>query len=397
MEASRGVNRRLPRSWRSDRGRRARLTDRFVAVGLLAWAATDVPWWWRPPGHSAATPVVLGYLALMLTQSVPFLWWRRIPLLAAGLAATVLAIRTGLGQNPYSAAAATAVGAFGLGAWGNRRIRRAARVLTVAAAVAAAVVLLTSHGLRQQALPLALLATALGLGEVTAANRDASAAAARLAHDAERSRFARELHDVLSHQLSAIAVQAGAARLASQRDPGAAVRTVGGIEDIARQGLIELNRIVGALRRDEHEQLDRRPQPRLGDLPDLVDGARAAGLPVRLAIAGQPRSLPPTVELAAYRVVQESLTNALRYARSAATSVALSYRDDGLDLLVENDAPATPVPGHEAVRAGERPVQGGARGLQGLAERAQLLGGRLQAGARPDGGFSVHAWLPVSQ
>jgi signal transduction histidine kinase len=396
MEVSRGVW-RLPGSWRSGRARYARVTDRIVAAGLLAWAVPDVPWWWRPPGHSAATPVVLGYLALMLAQSVPFLWWRRIPLLAAGLAATVLAIRTGLGHNPYSAAAATAVAAFGLGAWGNSRIRRAARVLTVAAAAAAAVVLLTSNGLRQQALPLVLLATALGLGEVTAANRDAAASAARLAHDAERSRFARELHDVLSHQLSAIAVQAGAARVASQRDPGAAVRTVSGIEDIARQGLIELNRIVGALRRDEHEQLDRRPQPRLGDLPDLGDGARAAGLPVRLAIAGQPRSLPPTVELAAYRVVQESLTNALRYARSAATSVALSYRDDGLDLLVENDAPAAPVPGHEAVRAGERPVQGGARGLQGLAERAQLRGGSRQAGPRPGGGFSVHAWLPVRQ
>src|SRR6516162_7283772 len=380
MEASRGARRRLPRSRRPDRARRARMTDRFIAAGLLVWALPDVPWWWRPPGHGAATPVVLGYLALALAQSVPFLWWRRIPLLAAALAASALAIRTGLGHNPYSAAAATAVGAFGLGAWGDRRTRRAARALTVVAAAAAAVVLLTSHGLRQQALPLALLAMALGLGEVTAANRDAAAAAARLAHDAERSRLARELHDVLSHQLSAIAVQAGAARLASQRDPGAAVRTVGGIEDIARQGLIELNRIVGALRRDEHEQLDRRPQPRLGDLPDLVDGARAAGLPVRLAIAGQPRSLPPTVELAAYRVVQESLTNALRYARSAPVSVALSYRDDGLDLVVENDAPAGPA----GRGAGERPVRGAARGLQGLAERAELLGGSLQAGPRPD-------------
>jgi len=367
------------------------MTDRFIAAGLLIWAVPDVPWWWRPPGHGAATPVVLGYLALALAQSVPFLWWRRIPLLAAALAASALAIRTGLGHNPYSAAAATAVGAFGLGAWGGRRTRLAARVLTAAAVIAAALVLLTSSGFRQQALPLALLATALGLGEITAANRDAAAAAAALAHDAERSRFARELHDVLSHQLSAIAVQAGAARLASQRDPGVAVRTVGGIEDIARQGLIELNRIVGALRRDEHEQLDRRPQPRLGDLPDLVDGARAAGLPVRLAVAGQPRSLPPTVELAAYRVVQESLTNALRYARAAPVSVALSYRDDGLDMVVENDAPAGPA----GRGAGERPVRGAARGLQGLAERAELLGGSLQAGPRPDGGFSVHAWLPV--
>ena len=389
MEASRGAGRWRPGSWHPDRDRRARVTDRLVAAGLLAWAAPDVPWWWRPSGHSAATLVVLGYLALALAQSVPFLWWRRVPWLAAGLAAAVLAIRTGLAQNPFSASAATVVGAFGLGAWGGRRTRLAARILTAGAAAAAAVVLLTSHGFRVQALPLALLATALGLGEVTAANRDAAAAAAWMAHDAERSRFARELHDVISHQLSAIAVQAGAARLASQQDPGVAVRTVGGIEDIARQGLIELNRIVGALRRDEHEQLDRRPQPRLDDLPDLVDGARAAGLAVRLAIAGRPQSLPPTVELAAYRVVQESLTNALRYARSAPTSVALSYLDDGLDLVVENDAPAAP--------AGERPVRGGARGLQGLAERAQLLGGSLQAGPLPDGGFSVHAWLPVSQ
>jgi hypothetical protein len=113
MDASRGAGPRLPRSWRSGR---ARATDRLVAAGLLAWAAPDVPWWWRPPGHSAATPVVLGYVALMLAQSVPFLWWRRVPLLAARLAAAVLAIRIGLGQNPYSAAAATAVGAFGLGA-----------------------------------------------------------------------------------------------------------------------------------------------------------------------------------------------------------------------------------------------------------------------------------------
>src|SRR5579859_7159712 len=127
----------------------------------------------------------------------------------------------------------------------------------------------------------------------------------------------------ITDQLSAIAVQAGAARLASELDPAVAVRTVSGIEDIARHGLVELNRIVGAMRKDGGEHLDRRPQPRLDDLPDLVDGARAAGLAVRLAVTGPPQPLPAAVELAAYRVVQECLTNALRYARTAPASVTL--------------------------------------------------------------------------
>jgi signal transduction histidine kinase len=411
--------------------KRSQITDRLIVVGLLAWAATDVPWWWRPPGHSARTPVVVGFILLMLAQSVPFLWWRRWPLLAAALAASILATRIGVGLNLFSAAAATLVGAFGLGAWGGRRLRQGARILTVVAVVGAGIVLLTSNGIRNEALPLALLATALGLGEVTAANRDAATASARVAHDQERARIARELHDVLSHQLSAIAIQAGAARIASRDDPGVAAQVVSNIEDIAREGLIDLNRIVGALRRDADEQLDRRPQPRLDDLPDLLAGARTAGLPVELEMCGLPSSLPASVELAAYRVVQESLTNALRYAR-APTRVRLTHTSEGLDVLVEDDGPGrTSVLGAatlaRAAAAAAPPVQdalalsaprslgrariasaapsvprqewqvaaGGGRGLAGLAERAQILGGSLHAGPRPDGGFAVRAWLPV--
>jgi len=396
---------------------RAKITDRIIVAGLLTWAATDVPWWWRPPGHSTSTPAVLGFVLLMLAQSVPFLWWRRWPLLAATLAASVLAIRSGLGLNPFSAAAATLVGAFGLGAWGSARLRRAARIMTVIAVVAAGAVLVTSNGFRAQALPLALLATALGLGEVTAANRDAATASAGLVHDQERARIARELHDVLSHQLSAIAIQAGAARIASRDDPAVAAQVVGSIENIAREGLIDLNRIVGSLRRDADEQLDRRPQPRLDDLPDLIAGAREAGLPVDLDICGLPEPLPASVELAAYRVVQESLTNALRYAQ-APTRVRLVYTSAGLDLLVEDDGPGAvqaaipaaiaPVAGlaHPASEPGadDATITGptfadcvGGRGLAGLTERAQILGGRLDAGPRPGGGFAVHAWLPVHQ
>lgn len=383
--------------------KRASIIDRLIVVSLLAWAATDVPWWWRHPGHSAPTPVVLGYIVLMLAQSVPFLWWRRWPLLAAAAAATVLTIRMQLGQNLFSASAATMVGAYGLGAWGRRRLRLAARVLTVAAVVGAGIVLASSHGLRSEALPFALLATALGLGEVTAANRDAATASARLAHDQERARIARELHDVLAHQLSAIAIQAGAARIASRDDPSVATRVIGNIEDIAREGLIDLNRIVGALRRDAAEQLDRRPQPRLDDLADLVAGASAAGLTIDLDVSGLPPSLPASVELAAYRVVQESLTNALRYAQTP-TRVQLSWLDSGLDVLIENDAPshdamAVPalVPASAAVTAAPAASGSGGRGLAGLSERTQILGGTFDAGLLPSGGFAVHAWLPVHQ
>jgi signal transduction histidine kinase len=419
--------------------KRTDIIDRLIVVSLLAWAATDVPWWWRHPGHSQPTPVVLGFILLMLSQSVPFLWWRRWPLLAAALAGAVLVIRMQLGLNLFSSAAATLVGAYGLGAWGDGRIRVAARILTVATVVGAGIVLVSSHGLRNEALPLALLATALGLGEVTSANRDAGTASARLAHDQERARIARELHDVLSHQLSAIAIQAGAARIASRDDPTVATQVIGNIEDIAREGLTDLNRIVGALRRDPAEQLDRRPQPRLDDLPDLVAGARAAGLAVDLDVSGLPPSLPAPVELAAYRVVQESLTNALRYAQ-APTRVRLACIDGGLNVLVENDAPgraaatgakdlaaaapatgvarattaaaaAVAAPGRAAAPTsvtpdgqgvvvprgslpGSLPGSGG-RGLAGLTERAQILGGTLHAGRQPGGGFAVHAWLPV--
>jgi signal transduction histidine kinase len=380
--------------------RRAAIIDRLIVVSLLAWAATDVPWWWRHPGHSPPTPVVLGFILLMLAQSVPFLWWRRWPLLAAALAGTVLIIRMQLGLNLYSSAAATMVGAYGLGAWGDRRTRLAARILSVAAVVGAGIVLASSHGLRNEALPLALLATALGLGEVTAANRDAATTSARLANDQERARIARELHDVLSHQLSAIAVQAGAARMASQTDHRVAAQVIGNIEDIARAGLTDLNRIVGVLRRDADEHLDRRPQPRLDDVPDLVAGARSAGLPVDLSVSGLPPSLPASVELAAFRVVQESLTNALRYAQ-APTRVRLTWVDDGLDVLIENDAPAEAA---EAVLAAAAPAtklvtarRSGGRGLAGMSERAAILGGTFDAGHQPGGSYAVHAWLPVHQ
>lgn len=131
--------------------------------------------------------------------------------------------------------------------------------------------------------------------------RDVAAAAAQHAHDLERGSVAREFHDVIAHQLSAIAVQAGAARLASLSNPEAASQAVTAIEQDARHGLVELNRLVGALHREPGERLDRAPQPQLRDLPDLIERAKESGLPAELVIEGEPRPLPAAAELAGYK------------------------------------------------------------------------------------------------
>jgi signal transduction histidine kinase len=367
---------------------RSTWTDRLVAAGLLIWAIPDVPWWWRPAGHSAATFVILARIALALIQSAPFLWRRRYPLAVAAVAAVCFSVKFGLGQDLYSCGAAVLVASYGLGAYGPHRLRTATRVLTAAAFATAVVVLLTSHGSRANALPFAMLAAALGMGEITSAHREVAAATAQHAHDQERARIARELHDVIAHQLSAIAVQAGAARVAADRDPHLAAAVVASIEQTAREGLVELNRLVGVLRHDQREQLGRAPQPWLRDLPTLIGGARDSGLPVELAINGPPKQLPASVELAGYRVVQESLTNAIRYANGSPTRVQLTYATDGLDVHVEDEGPPA---------AAGRDHVGGGRGLAGLAERARILGGRFEAGPRPAGGFAVHAWLPADR
>jgi signal transduction histidine kinase len=367
---------------------RSRLIDVAIAAGLFAWASTDVRWWWRPRGHGAATPVVLAGLALALAQSIPFLWRRRSPVSVALVPAAALAGKAASGHNNlYSAGAACLVAAFGLGAYGDHRERMATRVLAAGTFLVALVVLFTSGGARADALPFALVATVLGMGEIASGQRDVGAAAAQHLRDDERNRLAREFHDVIAHQLSAIAVQAGAARLAATQDPAIAAEVVARIEQTARQGLTELNRLVGSLRHDETDRLDRSPQPTLDDLPTLVGDALRAGLPVELEVDGQPRALPATVELAGYRIVQESLTNALRYAGGAHTHVRVAYTSDGLDIHVDDEGSPTSA----------RPGNGGGHGLGGLAERARMLGGRLEAGPGPSRGFSVHAWLPADR
>ena len=197
----------------------------------------------------------------------------------------------------------------------------------------------------------------------------------------ERKRIARELHDVIAHSLSVMVVQAGAAEEMLRHDPARAYQPVLSIQQTGREALAEMSRLLGVLR--EHgPDSGLTPQPGLRELETLIDETRAVGMPVELTIEGHRRALPIGVELAAYRIVQEALTNARKYAGDVHTTVTVHYGEDTLDVDVADDGHAT--------TNGD-----GGLGLVGMRERVLVFGGSLETGPRPGGGFGVHAQLPL--
>jgi signal transduction histidine kinase len=201
----------------------------------------------------------------------------------------------------------------------------------------------------------------------------------------ERARIARELHDVVAHHISMIAVQAETARLTTPAMPAAGAQRLSEIGDTARAGLTEMRRLLGVLREDAQAYLpDRHPQPGLEQLPALVDEAReSSGAKCRLIISGAPVAVDPGVGLAAYRIVQEALTNARRHAPGAAVDVEVRYGDGELRLVIRDNGPGP-----------ERTGPAGGHGLHGMRERAVAVGGELRAGAATVGGFLVEGRLP---
>jgi signal transduction histidine kinase len=196
----------------------------------------------------------------------------------------------------------------------------------------------------------------------------------------ERLRIAREVHDVLAHQISLINVQAGAAL--HRRDPEQAYAALGAIKEASRQTLRELRTTLGVLRQvDEAQPLS--PAPSLGRIDDLIAQTEDAGLSVRLVVSGDRRDLPAPVDLAAYRIVQEALTNAVRHAGEATATVLVRYRPDQVVVEVCDDG------------TGSDAAEG--NGIRGMRERAATLGGTLAAGPRPGGGFLVRASLPLTE
>jgi signal transduction histidine kinase len=207
---------------------------------------------------------------------------------------------------------------------------------------------------------------------------------ARTAVADERGRIARELHDVVAHSVSVMVVQAQAGpRLLAE--PEQARGVFRSIEASGREALVELRRLLGVLRTGD-EQLAIGPQPGLGSLESLVEQVREAGLPVELQVEGEPVQLSPGVDLSAYRIVQEALTNTLKHAgREAQAEVVVRYATSALELEVSDNGSGAPAS-----------ANGSGHGLIGMRERATLYGGALEAGARNGGGFVVRARLPLA-
>ncbi|MBZ9597114.1 sensor histidine kinase [Streptomyces yangpuensis] len=203
----------------------------------------------------------------------------------------------------------------------------------------------------------------------------------------ERSRIARELHDVVAHHMSVISIQAQVAPHLVENPSEELRENLAGIRENALEALTELRRVLGVLRSEQpgDPAAPQHPQPTLAELAGLVDNVRGAGLDVTTEVAGIRRSLAPGVELTAYRIVQEALSNCLRHAPGSRVEVGVAYGPRELHLCIANSAPTRPAP----------PSQGAGHGLLGMRERAGMLGGELAAGPRPDGGYEVSAVLPM--
>ena len=233
-------------------------------------------------------------------------------------------------------------------------------------------------------------------GIVLRARRDAAALTARanalqqeaqLASSEERSRIARELHDIVAHNLSVVVLQAAGARAQAEPD-GPSPSTLEKIERSGREALAEMRRLVGVLREDDHGGVELEPNPGIAQLPELIDRVRAAGLHVKLQRDGETADVPHALHLSAYRIIQEALTNTLKHAGTQA-QVWVSVRREPANLVIEiiDDGGGRSLDGAS--------LHGAGHGLIGMRERVALFGGQLQAGPRAPSGFAVHARLPI--
>jgi signal transduction histidine kinase len=351
-----------------------------LAVAVLGqaevWANARI----HPRGAAAACELVL---AIALT------WRRRFPLatlLVVGIASTAEAVVGVPLQEPLVPLVASVIAIYSLVSSASAERAFAGAVIGLAAI---AVQTASQHkGIGNFLFGLVFLGAAW-VGGRTVHTRTARAeqlaqeqeVREAAAAEEERRRIARELHDIVSHNLAMLVVQAGAAEQLLERDPQRAREALRSIRQTGHEAIGEMGTLLSLVRAPSAESRD--PQPSLTDLEGLIERTSEAGLPVELEIVGQRVALAPAVELSAYRIVQEGLTNALKHAGSANTRVVIRYRPEELELEVSDEGSNT------------NGTSGSGRGLAGMRERVEVFGGHLAAGPRPDGGWTLRATLPL--
>ncbi|MET8475592.1 histidine kinase [Streptomyces sp. NPDC006422] len=372
--------------------------DALVTAVFVTAALTDGAGGWRT---TAADPRVAEGLVLVLSLGLSFpLLWRRghpLPALAVMTATALVSNWTGAWLQ---IAFAQFVVVF------NIALRRSLRTLGGAAALTVLPMFVSffrfPHGSWDQLIVPQLWSLALAVlaGIAVRSRQDYTGALierarrleverdqqARLAAAAERARIAREMHDIIGHNLSVITGLADGGAYAARKNPDRAAQALTAIATTSRQALTELRRLLDVLGEDT-ATADLAPAPALADLDSLIDGVRSAGLPVRTTVEGEPVPLPPGLELTVYRVIQEALTNTLKHGGPSATSeVLIAYAADGVAATITDTGTGSPAP----------PDPTG-RGLAGMRERTALYRGTLEAGPRPAGGWRVRLRIPIPE
>jgi signal transduction histidine kinase len=344
--------------------------------------------------------LALAY-ALALLHTLPLAARRRFPgaVLAASVASGLAVAAIGL--PPETLGLAILVAVYSVAAYGDRWVSLAG---LAAAELGSAAVQLTPSRFNAPTVVTntLVIGAAWLLGhfvgvrraytarvERTAELERARAEQARQAVAEERLRLARELHDVVAHSISVIAVQSGVGAHVAKTQPEEAAKALAAIEATSRAALTELRRLLGVLRQEDEPQGDLAPVPGLADLDGLLAEVAKAGLGVRLRVEGTPSPLPTGVDLSAYRIVQEALTNVVKHAGPARAQVVVGYRDQDVTVEVTDDGRGVVAPTGDG-RAGV------GHGLIGMRERVAVFGGDLEVGPRPGGGFRVAARLPLA-
>jgi signal transduction histidine kinase len=328
-------------------------------------------------GHDDPSAITLAALALVVVQAVALRWRRRSP-----ERATAVILGGALGFHLLVPEVVVPFGA--LFAVGSLAATRPPRVSLIGLAGLQAVACLNffTTTVEDTTFTMAVGIGAWALGEAARNRRVAIEEEAQRAQGEEQARIARELHDVIAHSVSMIVVQAAAADDVFDERPDQAREALRSIERAGRDAMRELRHLLSAVR-PGIETDSTEPQPGLGRVDELADSLRAGGLDVAVSREGEPLPLPAGVDLSAYRIVQEALTNTLRHADATRADVTLRYARDAIEVDVTDDGRAAPANGS------------GGHGLVGMRERAALLGGTLDAGPRPEGGYRVRARLPL--